>query len=171
MTDNSRFTKLRIHQVFEFHLLRAKAAQAEDKGPFIIHVGPGRIGKGLAKRGTCAIFKSGDRMGLRNISEFWKGLYTKYADNSFLFSQKGIIIIRFSETVWDSYQFPLTSVMNGLKFYVLYFLLFFSLCCSCSSVCSPKRKVLFQLLFIHLQDFLHGYLQMKNPWQKFYCKL
>ena len=52
--------------------------------------------------------------------------------------------------------------MNGLKFCVLYFLLFFSLCYSCSSVCSPKRKVLFELLFIHPQDVLHSYLQMKN---------
>ena len=41
MSDNSRFPKLRIHQVFEIHLLRRRVAQAEDKGPFIIYVGRG----------------------------------------------------------------------------------------------------------------------------------
>ena len=65
MTDNSRFPKLRIHQVFEIHLLRRKAARVEDEGPFIMYVRTEGMGEGVAKRGTCAIFKSGDRVGIK----------------------------------------------------------------------------------------------------------
>ena len=87
---------LRIDQVFEIHVLRRKAAQAEDKGPFIIYVGTGSIGEGLAKRRICAIFKSGERVGVEEyFLNFGRITYTKYAGHSFLFSQKGIIIIRF----------------------------------------------------------------------------
>ena len=75
---------LRIDQVFEIHVLRRKAAQAEDKGPFIIYVGTGSIGEGLAKRGICAIFKSEERVG---VEEYFLnfGRITYKVRESFIF--------------------------------------------------------------------------------------
>ena len=91
MTDNSRFPKLRIHQVFEIHLSRRKAAQPEDEGPLNIYVGTGGVGEGLAKRGTCAIFKSGDRVGVREYFLKFGRIISKVRGSfSFCFHKRGL---------------------------------------------------------------------------------
>ena len=91
MTDNSRFPKLRIHQVFEIHLFRRKAAQAEDKVPFFIYVGTVSIGEGLAKRGTLCYFQMRGQGGGRGIfSEFWKDYIQSTRVTHFCFHKRGL---------------------------------------------------------------------------------
>ena len=59
----------------------------------------GRVSK---KRDFVLFSNAGTGWGSRNIFWILEGLHTKYAGHSFLFSQKGIIIIRFS---WNCLRF------------------------------------------------------------------
>ena len=88
MTDNSRFPKMRVHQVFGIHLLRRKAAQTEDKRPFIIYVGTGAWGR-LAKVGLVPFSWARTGWGSRNIFWILKGLYTRFAGHADFVFTKG----------------------------------------------------------------------------------